>query len=723
MITKHNNLFVYNTYDEFGLDSYNYIKGNDIIAYIDAIYEVIYWLYFELIWKPLGVQSTNSGYLVNGVSLRKVTLNYSEGSNKYTTLPAIPDEERLGNLTNFLTNYPYIKNIKLNNAINIYNIDNAFKNCTFDIFELNVENVTDANNAFANSVFKEVTFIFNKLNDNLNNVFIDSKFDKVTIQANKEYLVILNSPIINFNHNVEVREDKVINYPIITINSKNINWYYTCNITCNKFICNCNNFTFKINNNELHDEAVINLYINADTVILNSYNYTTSGTNYYFRTCLNIDNINNLIINGSNHFDIYSISYSGYIANVDVISNYLTTLNFNNIKNISINELDNNLPIISGLFIYKDKNIIDDEFVNKHGFIPLAFTDETCTKYVDLDITINKNINGLIITKSIDNVTLRINNNTIDKNIRLYYSPQTNFNLSIIDDRNIIDDYNGYIQICSKINYINCVYLSGFIWYIGDVTDDDMFIDKFKSFDKNKTNVLYTNRFPLTDDTYNTIINHNIKMIINEIIPGKQSILYDLNKLQYKNTFGRYLKGNELNEQLIFDVTDVEFNVKFRQGLHNPYYVTKTDINFRVECVLPIYYSYLYENDITDIQKEFTKNYFFVNRFSTAVLGAPNDYFNIKEIYIDYAHIITKKINTTVTNIITEKLDSYYSRINIKGFQNLTSDCLNNLCTKVINNVTGIANFEIRRQQYNQLTQENINFVLSRNYQFAIEED
>ena len=728
MISKHNNLFVYNTYDEFGLDSYNYVKGNDIIAYVDAIFEVIYWLYFELIWKPLGVQSTNSGYHVDGVSLRKVTLNYSEGSNKYTTLPAIPDEERLGDLTNFLTNYPYIKNVKLNNTIHIYNINYAFQNCKFDIFELNTEYVEHVNSAFYNSTFKKLVLNFDRSIFEFNNMFNENSYvEDLTLNTKSNYTFnICSAKNITYNHSVNIYHTT---NNVENINADNIIFDdYAC-IDESSLTLNCNILKFIFTTyyyGELTNKPIIinakNIIFIGDVYEINKYNVI------YFNSCLkfNYNIIETISINDDIYFNIKKLNNS--VLNIIYNENLKTNLNLEDVKNkIQITRTypdDNKLSVVVGLFIYN--KTIDTNFINTYNFLPICFTDESCTKYQNINIESNKIIN-IFCDKDIDELKVKSNsgilritfntnayieNNNEDSPIQIYFP-----NINTIDNTNIQ-------KLAGNINiYVDAYY--------------DEVLKILNKFNPTKNNFININndRY-INDEIYDKLIENNVKLfdISNcTFYAQEQHKIYVVDKIyKYRentvlNTFWKQYEST-IPVCIVLELNENQYN--FCNTMDNSYvfyYVSKGDKNIKVynnPDSLSISSFCLFEDNygFNEDQKEFIKEYFVINRYEKVAITAPNDDLNITELFIDSVTIDTGDVttNTTVTNIVcNEFVNEYPLQSNIRGFKSLTSECLNDLCSKL----KDITYLYLDRSQYNKLTKETINYVLSKSAQFVIRED
>lgn len=134
---------VFQTYDEFGEHSADYVKGEDHIAYLIQENEVIYWLYLEQVWRPLNVRTTTTGELEDGRTKVAVRLEYVEGSQKYTSVPNIPDPERITSMSHFLEDYPDIEEVNVSGTVNLTDLSYAFANSNIKDFSLlDTSNVT-----------------------------------------------------------------------------------------------------------------------------------------------------------------------------------------------------------------------------------------------------------------------------------------------------------------------------------------------------------------------------------------------------------------------------------------------------------------------------------------------------------------------------------------------------------------------------------------------------
>lgn len=408
---------VYADYNEFAKDSYNYIIGNDYIAFLIKENEVIYWNKLELVWKILGVKTKVTGNLPDGRTTVDVTLNYIEGQTKYTIVPMIPDPERITGLSNFLNKYIYIEEINLINTINLINLDNAFTGNIKHINLPNTEKVYTADNFLYNindnTASFEITFNKNNFaNNNAHKVTVkELNIDTLTINAigdeNAEDYI---SPFSFVNVTINKLNVNGFNVDAITVNSEYLN---IKEITCDGRVTikntgtletnsfdNINKITAKEVNTKLSAYTADNeLIIDADIVNIDFYIKGTKSITLSGKICVERCNQLNYIFTSNDSKQIINIKFG---FGIDYPSNIIPKV---------IN--DNNCTIGSFLFTTP---IVDDTFYNNIDTIISTFQYKTTFKEI-ADIYITENVdnnliyfNGSLLNDEYNNYNIEIYN-------------------------------------------------------------------------------------------------------------------------------------------------------------------------------------------------------------------------------------------------------------------------------------------------------------------------
>ena len=262
---------VFDTYDDFAQHSADYVKGEDHIAYLIQENEVIYWLYLEQVWRPLNVRTTTTGQLEDGRTKVAVRLEYVEGGQKYTSVPNIPDPERITSMSHFLEDYPDIEEVNVTGTINLTDLSYAFAGSKIKDFSmLDTDNVNHMECLLKDVNAEGYNFT---ITSNVEELYIDAfawelVADTITIN-------ILNAKKIagNIANNITTRIKKlIVNYDVnkyTYINTGSRDFYLRCLPKC-EYI-KYPNLTLSLEN-EIENKEIT---IESNKVYIGSGHYTT----------------------------------------------------------------------------------------------------------------------------------------------------------------------------------------------------------------------------------------------------------------------------------------------------------------------------------------------------------------------------------------------------------------------------------------------------------------
>lgn len=731
---------VFQTYDEFGEHSADYVKGEDHIAYLIQENEVIYWLYLEQVWRPLNVRTTTTGELEDGRTKVAVRLEYIEGGQKYTSVPNIPDPERITSMSRFLEDYPDIEEVNVSGTVNLTDLSYAFAGSKIKDFSmLDTSNVTNFIGFLDDVNEPTIDYILNINNTEKNN-------------HNQLKGLICNKFTLNV---IDYYNDRGISFRSCDINELNINnsdcsiqgdWtdreFEIKNINCfNASIGNNNYRLLKTDNINIVD--TLNLYpyflltdkeVNVNANLCNIYLYSADLDNK-----LNISNTS-VFLNGYNNNTCgYKFGYGINFANctiaiksADKIGNFVFTT-----------------PIVDDTFYakYAQYNTPISIFQYKTTFEEVADVNissevDSNLLYVDWNIIINNYFNNINIE-----IYNKINAYLLDDVYSLYkdYIPRK----IIIDNRNVnlidIDDYpeieysyRGTIHSQTE-TLIDNYRISGKYKVIQDNNYCICNSFMFKDIDIYSKNDIVTVYSPSTN-LYNFDNNRNIKIHskIHLILIQSNNVNFDISSLIINNSI--YISCNILNGinclLKIKYIENVELNIfggilsVFRYWLENSTITNYINIKGNV---------FLCEN----------------NSLSSTIFGlADNVYIKCDDdCWINYldGHVstrnitfisIAKNINGIINIILTDYVSSLsYTTNNIEhidiynvkctststqilSYLSLDNETTINLITKLIDNTDSSSKtIYMYRSQANIIGEENIAGAVAKNYEFAIIEN
>lgn len=758
MATNFNNKYlqVLQNYDEFGEYSADYVRGEDHIAFLIEENEVIYWLYLEQVWRPLNVRTTKTGELEDGRTKVAVKLEYVEGGQKYTSVPNIPDPERITSMSHFLENYPDIEEVNVIGTVNLTDLSYAFAGSKIKDFSmLDTSNVTN------------IEGIFNNINDeNLDlNIKLDiSKISNNTIQEG----ITVNS--ISFtNTNKDNYIPCILSFRNCNINILNLNDFgFTIlinndgliikTINSNKEVRFSDDPTKTNGNNEVNNINCDKLEfgvtsVKANNELIVNCNIAKIGT-YGKSNCITesktiFETVNDLIFDINNN-GIINFKFGSGIKYPNNITPKLTRFNYQNIAN-TIGNFWFTTPIINDTF-----------YVNKQYAVSIFQYKTTFTEVADVNISNEVDSNLLYVNWN--NVNSKIQNASIIIN-------------NIIDTRYVHGTYKNLIIDNSSfdLNENNCPKISGTEHKALDIENGHISGKYYFEHDDNfgglQTLSCYKNVL-----IYNT---NNIIIINNNINDNNIKINY---KDYIRLYIDRFNKIEYIQVKNLFDDNIIRISFYSNETL--------LDCNKRIEY-LDNYKIELYGNDVSDsditpiieyLKKEDTVYikkdcYFQYSYYFSSVKGkymfSPNsgyekDYFdNIETLYIycdnnayisnliirlkyiynssnsttNYGNFIkVKNILGTINLYINENetnadTDTSYIHIDINktkvinnasitGYNNLDDETTINLITKLIDNTSSSSKtIYMYRSQANIIGEENIAAAVAKNYEIAIIEN
>ena len=465
MATNFNNKYlqVLQNYDEFGEYSADYTKGEDHVAFLIEENEVIYWLYLEQVWRPLNVRTTKTGELEDGRTKVAVKLEYVEGGQKYTSVPNIPDPERITSMSHFLENYPDIEEVNVIGTVNLTDLSYAFAGSKIKDFSmLDTSNVTNIKGIIDNvnnkdlditikykthyteedsSAFKNITL--NKL-ELIQLLVFDYYIDIHDSNINK--LILNNQRICLYGSNGSSIIDEIESDDCVSISSTNGNskGNKISNVVANEI---------SISPSGLIDDNILNIKFNKLIIgdsNFNSYNWKNKIV------CLSNDNVCNIVFKSDNR-QIYNFSF-GY------------GIDYSLVPNVNLAVVDN---CIIGNFIFTVP-IVNDEFYTKYSNANKISIFQYKTTFEEVaDVNISSEVDSSLIYADWDSIDF----DAINMNIEIYNiinfknnnNESITFNKFILDNRELDLTYDTYPKDYSVIDNIsaNEGYISGnYICYL-----------------------------------------------------------------------------------------------------------------------------------------------------------------------------------------------------------------------------------------------------------------
>lgn len=765
---ENTNLFIYNNYNDFGENSYNYVKGNDIIAYIENIYQVIYWLRLEIIWRPLNVIFTSDGTIVNETELGGAVYIQNIGNNNYKFLPTIPDGYRILSMANFLSNYSTIETIDLSNTINLTNLNRAFENSNIKSCILNTLKVNDLSYAFLNCKNNfNITFTIDSPQGDIKceNMLQDAIFDTFNlIDNNKDTENHFNIQIFKSGRYVTNDKDNL----------------FTLNFSGNNFRCDnlylaYPNDSYRVKNINVEYIAMRSnigaINIEANEVLLDN----NKGNGKNDETFTNIK-CNNLIINKRAICQI--ILDIDYVKTIKLClgNGYVNTAMTGSCRNIlktnlTIDNCLNKIEFVGnkdtdwvpyGTFII---NEVNNEAWNKLGAkIYYAWKDNTYTKFADIKLQDVEIEDFGVYDVPIDNIEIKgkIGRFLQSRSIGTYH---TDYKITTIDNVN-------YTELNINLNDIgiDSLFSGYFELKRSDLTPET--IKYFKNVVINTSNNITTELYYEThdykfitsyisnEDNNIRIFNNNNGVCFTTAETLEDYTIYDLDISHFANNDNKIILRS-----CKFISTDIYFNrtlcIFIRPINSKPNYQIICNNCDNIMCFTdltsenkPLYLkgsnNFTYDkgsNHVTSDELETAHKFNdianFYNNDTIYLDGDENAY-----LYLDGKSVTTNGTYSKIKTIISKNIiisfrtnaiwqDNVYA-VGIEELTNitcdrsfidcyidcyakLTSDSINNLISHLIDNTnSNIASIGLTRAQYNLLTIDNVQNALNLNYQFNI---
>lgn len=737
-------LNTFQNYDDFGKESYNYIKGNDYVAFIIKDNIVIYWLNLEVIWRPLGITVTYTGeFLENGNNIVKVLLN---GNNNivYNYLPVIPDEDRIKNIEYFTSSYRYIENIKLDNTINLENINYAFRYLTINTFSLNVSKVITAKEAFRESIINcNILLDFKQVDVDDTNILYNTTCNNncITINYNDNNYHIINNA------------DEYKIYKLIT--NGNIELEAKANIFNTYIQSNKINLSLDAGNSGVGTNYIQNIIaneINATINYENPYNANINCKKLILKIVYNSRDFN-YRISGivEKELNIYTVN-SNIFYGISLNKGSAISINDNTIINVlKDEETDENTLYIVPNFIFKLDTITDnflkrinnitsllqykDNFQNYSNiYLEDITTKDLCYLYLTSNNNIPKTFNNSIIIKNgfVPTVNATINFNTFIVDTTEYAKDLEPEDYPIITSGNFPKILNGghygYYKIDNNNRYINLDNIKNANIYLSIDEIFIIYIDNEK-YNNDNFNGEHIRFIPFESNSLNTM---KIQ-IADGITKLKKLFDYDVKSFVYNNILNVSYLGSWYNNIIIFkyynDIICYPTNI-----LNYIRYIANAKEPLKVYSfkVVSCYYLKDTEYDNLDtIYLDFTDNTYMSINSSNLAVGESNDYFhNIIN--------INGNINCTLN---LYNINYPYKVVNI-DFNKINGDNINFLCFSSLNeeSIKKIPNalednssteeeqkaikiISVYRSQYNYWDTNDINAIISKNYEIAITEN
>lgn len=750
---------VFQNYNEFGEHSANYVRDEDHVAFLIEENEVIYWLYLEQVWRSLNVRTTNTGELEDGRTKVAVRLEYVESDQKYTSVPNIPDPERITSMSHFLEDYPDIEEINVSGTVNLTDLSYAFSGSKIKDFSmLDTSNVNNISHMLENlnNEDLDVTINTNTSTLNYNNVIYNSRINSLTINAmnnkqlkllvedgytyiknirclfNNEVVDNITSNHLNFDESI-FRTIENIEYPFVHINCGNYELTNEINIKTKEctIVWDRDN-TFKniyhIDANKITFYIVDNLYANfkvylSDSVkeinIINSYN---SNFNFGYGISKNPNTIfkfNNGVGALLDYFDV-----------VDEVNNDY------------INSLDN--PYYVNLFQYK---ILFEETANIN-------IDERPIKYsMMLSSANNDSSNSIsIVIKNKINLNTTINNfsKLIIDNSSFNYN-KINCPLITLFNYHVADYIEGsYISGCYKLNndthnnqfYLNAIY-KNFILYIEELDIHPTVFIEDNIINGNNIKIEYKDYFNIdisdlninTPIQVNNIFDNNIYIAIKDNIANYRRYNKHIEYIENKKIYIKGLNGAPCitpfiqyctKENTIYFETNntISFQASFDR-YHDDTGGCMFDANYDLDFYNNCPDLYLYCDDNTFIG-DFIIDLKYIYNVSSNTYG---NYIKTRNIYgkvnIEIGrNFDTNNIDLSYVHFDINKVKCYSTENTIKFYTSLDDESTINLITKLIDNTSSSSKtIYMYRTQANIIGEENIAAAVAKNYEIAIIEN
>ena len=732
---------VFQNYNEFGEHSADYVRGEDHIAFLIEENEVIYWLYLEQVWRPLNVRTTTTGELEDGRTKVAVRLEYIEGGQKYTSVPNIPDPERITSMSHFLEDYPDIEEVNVSGTVNLTDLSYAFAGSKIKDFNtLDVSNVTTMERMLYNVDNENLDIIINNAVrlSNINYIIGNkSNINKLIIHLGNTISDVLIGNIagkINeFEHDYEWNDTNDYRLYSLSSNDSIVLYGLTANKVKGKYILL----------EQYHLETnVKNIECGQCYIKCGSKNTGEININCE-RISLHCTGENNLYINSK-----YIVNTTHAFRLLNINGNNIIRANFG--YGISVN---NNFEVASngaiGNFIFTTP-IVDDTFYAKYAQyntpISIFQYKTTFTEIADVNIS-----------------------SEVDSNLT-YFDWDIDFDLS-----------NTSIELYNNIN-INTEYYSG--------TIKKLIVDNTNVNGIDKTNCpylhdFYGNRFNIIEGYISGIFksynpNNESHARISESKLLKNIVLVDFIAMKINN--GDFLKTNNIKFDYVKRDKYTRLSLGGNKLTELDTLINNNHIGVNLNCNYSGDDAYLRRiknidgvifdigNGIEDtntniyiiIDLLFKGNNNIINGTISIGSGSPNneqinesiyingsskliEFYNSDYKYDEYNYVkyiygdnLIISIDNYATNmnedwnlspykhidINSVMIETYSNEFHILNFINCDNETNINLITKLVDNTSSsTATIYMYRSQSNIIGEENIAAAVAKNYEFAIIEN
>lgn len=746
---------VFQDYNEFGEHSADYVRGEDHIAFLIEENEVIYWLYLEQVWRPLNVRTTTTGELEDGRTKVAVRLEYIEGGQKYTSVPNIPDPERITSMSRFLEDYPDIEEVNVSGTVNL----------------------TDLSYAFAGSKIKDFSMLDTSNVDNIS--YMLENLD------NENLDIIINTNVSSLNYNNIIRNTKINSLTINAINNKTLNLLaydghsYIKNIICTFNDDIIDNITdYRLN----FDESIFSIIenINYPFVHINCGNHQLNNEvkiktkectvvwdrDNTFKNIYNIDANKITIYVDANLYANFKLYLTDSITEINITNKYNGGFNFG--YGISKNpntifKFNNN---IGGLLNYFDVvDEINNDYINSLDNPGVVCLCQYKTLFEEAaNININENPINYDLRLNTDNDCNPID--IIIKNKIDIYDGITNFNKLIIDNSYFnynknncpiinsmsahVADYkeNSYIKGCYKLNnnaynnvfFLNKIYIDFTLYSNEPNNHPAIYIED---------NIINTNNIKIEYEDYLDVDISNINISdyiqINNIFDGDIHISIRDNIYNYKRNNKRieYIDNKKLYIHGLDDVPCITPFINYCMKENTIYFETNNIISFQASfpaydsskyCMFDNNYDLDFYNNCPDLylycsDNTFIKDFIVTLRYIYDTASKRGHYIKTKHIYGKINFVLDSNfeeddMEISYIHIDINKVMCAYTDNAIKYYTNLDEETTINLITKLIDNTDSSSKtIYMYRSQANIIGEENIAGAVAKNYEFAIIEN
>lgn len=762
---------VFQDYNEFSEHSADYVRGEDHIAFLIEENEVIYWLYLEQVWRPLNVRTTTTGQLEDGRTKVAVRLEYVEGGQKYTSVPNIPDPERITSMSHFLEDYPDIEEVNVSGTVNL----------------------TDLSYAFAGSKIKDFSMLDTSkvkyaygLLQNVNDEDLIVNFSSA-LGCNANYIVD-GTTLNEFNwidgygntDNVSVEDIKAIASNPCKINKFNIHYRFSnYNNTFNSGMA----IRVRTDNNI---KELIAPYIQLNVATdggANPYNVNLNIIKGQY-VLFNINNDRPTALKGN---DLYieaediEFNFASSITNESgsiLLKNYCTPNNSIILDNVSAPprfsfgggiKIENGKEIILGDNLISKKTIIgnfvfttpivDDTFYAKYNNPISIFQYKTTFEEV-ADVNISSKVDSSLlyvnwypITWNTNNMSIEINNIVDLTSMSIYTS--CNFKKFILDNRTLVNDNN--IPLYYNINITaNDGYISGkfkaptYNWSYGEsgthrmtlyentlfkdvvlydysqisIRNNDVFTTNNIKIDK--LNAKLYSRIIANSDDSKEIDLYNLKD--NNNIVNCSLYLYENNILKYYEDISLNINDADIYIKGIINYINKENNNNFTGIINFDRYDTFSVEEEYNKLSEEVYINSNEEIQIDNFINKLSKTNAIIRNYVTSIFGnnitiiIPTSPSSDMDLFLkpSIANDAFKHIDITKSKCDSAFIIGYYITI----FVNLDNESTINLITKLVDNTANSSKtIYMYRSQANIIGEENIAGAVAKNYEIAIIEN